>query len=415
MTTDSEEMARLLGLGRHRKRWRLWPLLAVLVAGGIAIWLLVPFDGGAGKVTYVTDTVRRTDIAVTVSATGTVEPTDFVEISSELSGTISKVHVDFNDTVEPGTVLAELDTARLEAQLAVQTASLAAAEARIAIAEATLKEARADYERGLQLQERGVESFQTFLAQQASFERAQAELQSAIASRDLAQANVDLARVDLDKACICSPVKGVVLKRAVDEGQIVAASLSAPVLFTIAEDLARMELQVDIDEADIGRVAVGQKARFTVEAFDDRDFPAEITALRLAPETVDGVVTYKGILTLDNADLLLRPGMTATAEIVVAEVPGALAVPNAALRYAPPQEAQTEERSGGGLLGVIMPARPVPGNGVATAQKSVWVLRDDAAVEVAVTTGETDGSLTAILAGDLAEGDAVITDRFDGQ
>ncbi|WP_323785729.1 efflux RND transporter periplasmic adaptor subunit [Thalassovita sp.] len=417
MAPKSDEMAKILGLGRHKKRsWR-WLAVAVVVAFGVAIWAFVPFTGSAQKTTYVTETVGRADIKVTVSATGTVEPTDFVEISSELSGTITKVHVDFNDAVEEGTVLAGLDTAKLEAQLAVQKASLASAEAKVAVAEATVKEARAEYERGEQLAQRGVETQQAFIAQEAVYERAQAELLSAIASRDLAKANVDLAQVDLSKACICSPVKGVVLDRDVDEGQIVAASLSAPVLFTIAEDLTRMELQVDIDEADIGRVSVGQPATFTVEAYDDQEFPAEITELRLASETVDGVVTYKGILTLDNGDMLLRPGMTATADIIVASVENALVVPNAALRYVPAQVVEEKKSSGSGLVGMIMPSGPSDktARDDATTLKSVWVLRNDVAVEIPVEAGETDGSSTVILSGDLSEGDQVITDRFDAK
>lgn len=178
-----------------------------------------------------------------------------------------------------------------------------------------------------------------------------------------------------------------------------------------------MELQVDIDEADIGRVKVGQSAVFTVEAYDEREFPAVISELRLASETVDGVVTYKGILTLDNSDMALRPGMTATADIITAVVEDALIVPNAALRYSPPQAAEETGSSGSGLVGMVLPRRPGNKRTDAgdTADKSVWVLRAGEAVEVPVKVGESDGSFTSIVAGELNEGDAVILDRFDAE
>lgn len=181
----------------------------------------------------------------------------------------------------------------------------------------------------------------------------------------------------------------------------------------LAEDLRQMELQVDIDEADIGRVAVGNKAKFTVDAYDERRFPAEISEIRFAPETIDGVVTYKTILTIDNAEMLLRPGMTATADIVVAEITRALVVPNAALRYAPPRapaEDTEEERSG--LLGMLIPDRLDDAAG--GDNKTLWVLKDGIAQEIAVRAGDSDGLVTEILEGPLAEGDTVITDQSDG-
>lgn len=415
MSTKDVDISKALGLGQHKKSSWKWLILALIAGLATGSWVLFGADTAADKPTYVTSAVTRADVQVTVSATGTVEPTDLVEVSSELSGTITAVHVDFNDRVEVGTLLADLDTARLKAQLAVQQASLASAEAKIAAAVATLKEAQADYDRGKLLEERGVESHQAFVSAEVTYERAEADLRSANAARDLAQANIDLVQVDLEKSCICSPVKGVVLERDVDAGQIVAASLSAPVLFAIAEDLTRMELQVAIDEADIGRVQVGQTASFNVEAYDNRSFPAQITELRLASETVDGVVTYKGILTVENTDMALRPGMTATADIIVALVKDTLVVPNAALRYTPPQDAVATDRSGNGLLGMIMPGRPADTGTSASAQKDLWVLRGGVAVNVPVDAGESNGTVTAITSGELAEGDQVITDRIDAK
>lgn len=415
MPNENDELAKTLGLGAKRKwPWR-WLAVVALVAVGLAVWVLVPIGTSADRSVYVTVAVGRGDIQVSVTATGTIEPTDLVEVSSELSGTITQVYVDFNDSVAVGTVLAELDTSRLEAQLALQNAALASSEAQIAIAEATLTETRDEYERGILLQQRNIESDQEFAAQEAAYARAQAELLSAMADRDLAQANVDLVEIDLSTSCICSPVDGVVLDRDADEGQIVAASLEAPILFTIAENLERMELQIDIDEADIGRVEVGQPVVFTVEAYDDREFPAEISELRFASETVDGIVTYKGILSLDNSEMALLPGMTATADIIVASQTDVLVVPNAALRYTPPQEVEQSESTGSGLVGMVLPSRPSETETVQITDDSVWVLRDGIAVEVPVQTGETDGYFTEILSGDLTEGDLVVEDRIDAE
>ncbi len=208
---------------------------------------------------------------------------------------------------------------------------------------------------------------------------------------------------------IRSPINGVVLSRDVSAGQIVAASLSAPTLFTLAEDLRQMQLLVDIDEADIGQVKVGDSATFTVDAYPGRSFPATITQVRFSPETTDDVVTYKGVLAVDNAELLLRPGMTATATITVAEEKDRLLVPNAALRYAPPP-AVAEDSGGSGLIGLIMPRPPSDRSGTATG-KAAWVLRGEVPTEVAVTPGATDGRQTVITAGALAVGDLVITDQ----
>lgn len=233
----------------------------------------------------------------------------------------------------------------------------------------------------------------------------------------LAQANLELANADLEDTVIRSPIKGVVLDRAYSAGQIVAASLSAPTLFTLAEDLTRMELLVDIDEADIGQVAVGNRATFTVDAYSGESFPAVISQVRYAPEETDDVVTYKAVLQVDNGRKLLRPGMTATATITVATETDVLQVPNAALRYAPPQIAEGSGSGTGGLIGMIMPKPPGQVGvsvGSATA-KSVWVLRDGQSVEVAVTVGASDGKYTIISSADLEEGAQVITDQSEAR
>ena len=313
-----------------------------------------------------------------------------MQISTELSGTVRSVNFDFNDIVKAGDVLAQLDTATLEANLTRARANVDAAEARVAESQATLEETDQAYERSLQLADKGVASDQVLLSAKSNFSRATAALQSAAANVAIAKADLALNEANLTKACICSPIDGIILDRNVEVGQILAASFSAPTLFTLAEDLARMQLQVDIDEADIGLVSEGDRASFTVEAFQDKTFPAEIAELRFAPLTVNGVVTYKAILAVDNTDLFLRPGMTATAAINVAEAADVLRVPNAALRFTP-------------TTTPTLPTEPA-------GQKTVWILRNDQAVPITIQPGNSDGSYTVILGGDLAAGDQVIVD-----
>jgi len=412
MSDTAQDIEMKLGLNRaggNIPRWVKY-LIGFVIFAIVGLFWTASGDQ-KDDIQYITAPAIQGDLRVTVTATGTVEPTNLVEVSSELSGTLDSVNVDFNDTVTKGTVLAELNTTKLEALLAVSKASLDSAIARVAIAEATLEETRERYETARSLEARGVTAHQTIVAQRAAFVRAQAALQSAIADRALAEADLDLHHAELDKACICSPIDGVILDRAVDAGQIVAAALSAPVLFTVAEDLTQMELQVDIDEADIGRTAVGNTATFTVDAYDGRLFPAAIAEIRFAPLTVDGVVTYKAILSVDNSDLSLRPGMTATADIVVAEIRDALTEPNAALRYTPPAAPiEAEERSG--LLGMLIPDSDDVRN--IGDDRTLWIMRNDAPMEINVLAGETDGRMTQILEGALAVGDLVVVDRIDG-
>lgn len=413
MTDRSDDLARILDRRRRGRRW-LWPLLvAVLLACGGLLW--ASRQGAEPGLAYVTEPAVRGGLVVTVMATGTVQPTTQVEVSSELSGTLAAVEVDYNDEVAVGQPLARLDDTRLKAQVANAEASLEAAEGRLEQARATAREAAENYRSRSALDQRGVAAHLDLVATEAAHNRAQSEVKIAEADRTLAAANLEVQRVDLAKAVIRSPIRGIVLDRAAEAGQIVASSLNTPVLFTLAEDLNRMELRVDIDEADIGRVRVGNRASFKVDAYPGRSFKAEIVQVRYAPETTDGVVTYKAVLSVDNGERLLRPGMTATATITVAEVEGALLVPNAALRFAPPAVAQpggSGGNRGGGLLGLIMPRPPGPATGTdAASGPTVWVMRGGQPDRVAVETGETDGRRTEIRGGALEAGDEVITDQ----
>ncbi|KGF69226.1 hypothetical protein LL06_12150 [Hoeflea sp. BAL378] len=408
--TDIESIVKTAEKGSSLRKWLIWIAVLLVAAGGIWSW-----RASASRQSlpvYVTESVGQTDIVVQVTATGTVEPTDQVEISSELSGTVRSVEADFNDTVTKGQILARLDTDKLEANVELSRASLAASQARLAEATATLDETKDNYDRAVMLEQKKVTTLEGLLKAKAAHDRAKAAVKSAEADIRVSEANLKINEANLAKACICSSIEGVVLDRNVEVGQIVASSLQAPVLFTLAADLTKMELRVDIDEADIGKVKVGNDAMFTVEAYQGRSFPAVISQLRYAPKTVDGVVTYEAILSIDNSDMLLRPGMTATADIKVAEVKDTLAVSNAALRFSPP--ATAENSGGSGLLGMIFrpptrTAAPTPKVSV-DGHRDIWLLKNGQAVAVSVLPGESDGSKTAI-EGDVTEGDLVITDQ----
>lgn len=404
---------------RRRSRWLVWPLMLAILAGGAAgAYLYVNQDGPA--VRYTTQPVKRGDLSVIVTATGSLEPTDQVDISSELSGTVRKVNVTYNSPVKSGEVLAELDTNKLQADVQSARAKLASAKANVVKADAEMNSARIKLERLRSLVDKSISSQQDLDTAQYAYDSAAATKEMNESSVLSSEADLRLAEVNLAKARIVSPIDGVVLTRDVDPGQTVASSLSAPVLFTIAGDLKRMELQVSVDEADVGQVRENQPATFTVDAYSDRTFPARIKQVRFASETVSNVVTYKAILSVDNEDLLLRPGMTATADITVQSVKDTLLVPNAALRFSPPA---VERASGGNILSrLFRPPRP-PGASRNRGQQQdqtnpnrrpVFVLKDGAPQRVMVETGATDGQFTIIRSSDLQENDALITAATSG-
>lgn len=406
----------ILDLGRDarprflRLRTFLWAAGALLLAAGAYVLF---FEGGnATRQTYVTQPAARGDMTVLVTATGSVQPTNKVDISSELSGVVRRVNVDYNSVVKVGDVLAELDTDKLGATVESSRAKLASAKAKVGEAEATLEEKLRDYDRKRTLVARQATSQQDLDAAKAAYDRARAALASARADVSVAEAQLNVDETNFRKARITSPINGVVLTRNVDPGQTVASTLQAPVLFTIAEDLKQMEIRVDVDEADVGSVSEGQTASFAVDAHPDRRFPARIRMLRFGSETVQGVVTYKAVLTADNSELLLRPGMTATATITVKEVKGALLVPNAALRFSPNATGAGDSRT---FLQRLMPGpprmrrTPAAREGKATS-RTVWVLRNGQPVALSVTVGSTDGRSTEITGGELKAGDRVIVD-----
>jgi HlyD family secretion protein len=349
---------------------------------------------------------------VTVTATGALQPVNQVDVGSELSGIIDTVEVDFNDRVQRGQVLARLDTDRLQARVIEAEASLASANAKLEEAKATVLETRLRYERCEQLAERKLCTQEDLDTNRAAHARARAVEASARAQVSVADATLDGNRTELGKAEIRSPIDGLVLQRQIEPGQTVAASLQAPVLFTLAEDLAQMELIVAVDEADVGKISEGQHAIFTVDAYPERKFPAQITQVRFAPQTIEGVVTYETVLAVDNSDLSLRPGMTATAIITVQQLRDVMLVSNAALRFTPP--VSKKAKSGGkGIFGALFrrPPHSRRRNETETdGAQQLWLLNGGAPYAVEVETGASDGSMTVISSGDIEPGQRVLID-----
>jgi HlyD family secretion protein len=416
----------LLGpAGTPRPWWRrrtLWAALALLAAGAAGIWFWLGQRQAAAAPQYTTQAASRGALTVTVTANGTLQPTTQVAIGSELSGTVTRVHVDVNDRVKKGQVLVELDDARLRDQATGSRAALAAAEAVLAQARATATEARDTLARLRDVHQRSgglVPSATELAAAEAAAARGEANIASAQANVAQARATLSSNQTNLSKAAIRSPIDGVVLSRAVEPGNAVAASLQAVTLFTLAEDLTKMKLQVNVDEADVGQVHDGQAATFTVSAYPSRRYPARITRVGYGSTTKDNVVTYLTDLSVNNDDLSLRPGMTATATITTVEHGDALLVPNAALRYSPAAATAAAPMAGSSIVSSMMPRPPRSGGmrraGTDTAQvRQVWVLEGGAPRAVSVTPGVSDGRMTEVTSEQLQPGMAVIVGQTAG-
>jgi HlyD family secretion protein len=416
----------LLGDNSAPRWWRrptLWfgVLALLLIVGGVLYWQAQKANNNAPV--FVTEPLRTGDITLTVSANGTLQPTRAVNIGSELSGTVRQVLVDVNDRVSAGQVLVELDTAKLKDQVQRSRASLAAAQAALAQSAATVKESQATlarFEEVSRLSDGKVPSGAELDQGRAAVDRALAAQASAQANVAVVRTNVSTDETNLSKASVRSPIDGVVLSRSVDAGNAVAASLQAVILFRIAESLTQLQLEVNVDEADVGAVKVGQKATFTVSAYPSRRYPTAVERVDFGSTKTDNVVTYVTTLDVDNSDLSLRPGLTASATIIATERNSVLLVPNTALRFNPtttrPMVGSTSILSrmfsGPRRSGERKSAGNDPG---APGQRQVWVLKDGQPTSQAVTTGITDGRNTEVSGEGLSAGLAVIVDQRAGQ
>jgi HlyD family secretion protein len=369
----------------HRRPWRRRALYLVLLAGAsVAAWQLAArWQRSPDAPRYTLAAVERGDIRSQVTASGTLDPVVQVEVGSQISGRVKELHVDFNDQVRKGQLIAQIDPELFDSAVAQARARLASARAARARTEAQAADARAQFQRVSALDRSGAVAREEVDVAATAMRVADAAVVSARADVTLAQAALDQARTNLAYTKIISPIDGVVISRNVDVGQTVAASLAAPTVFVIAGDLREMEVHTNVAESDVGQITPGQKVAFTVDAYPDRTFAGTVRQVRYAAQTISSVVTYDAVVAVDNEDLKLRPGMTANVGFIVAERHDVLTVPSAALRYRP--------------AGVAAPRG-----------RAVWVLRDGAPVAVSVRTGLSDGSTTELITDALRPGDSVL-------
>ena len=414
------------------RRYIKWVVVAAVVV--LLGLLLARCFGGSDAVQYSTQAARRGDLTVSVSATGKLAPTNQVTVGSQLSGLVTRVVVDVNDRVTAGQALALIDPEQIDDQIRAGQAQLAANQAGVAQAQATVSEANAQLARlqeVYRLSNGRVPSATELQTGRANAQRAVAALRTAQANVAAARAQLAQSQTQRSRSIIRSPVSGVVLARQVDPGQTVAASFNTPTLFVIAEDLTKMKLEVAVDEADVGEVKLGQGATFTVDAFPGRTFPARITRVDLgsnqtvsaataststtATTTTGQVVSYAADLSVENPTGQLRPGMTATADIVTSDKKNVLLVPNAALRFKP---AAAGAGQGGGIAGSLTfrPRRDRPERTATVARgatQTVYVKGADGQPQpVQVVTGDTNGNVTEVIGGNLKPGQEVITGQL---
>jgi HlyD family secretion protein len=410
------------------RRWAKWLVLGLIAV--VAIGLLVRTFTAVPANQYVSQEVRRGALQVTVSATGRLAPVNQILVGSELSGLVTKVMVDVNDPVVAGQQLALIDPSRFADTVSQSAAQLRASQSAVALAQATLAQARAQLARlemVYRLSGGKVPSDTDLATARAEYGRAKAAMESAVANVAAARAVVSSATTNLTKTVIRSPVKGVVLTRQIEPGQTVAASFNTPTLFVIAQDLAQMKLPVAVDEADVGEVAEGQQATFTVDAFPGERFPATVSRVDLgsnvtatsasaaAASASSQVVSYNANLTVGNATLRLRPGMTATATIITKARPDVLLVPNAALRYTP---TAASAAGSSGITSTLTMRGIRGGHADKTSQKgrgarqTVYVLDKGVPRAIDIQTGASDGTSTEVIGGALRPGMQVITGQL---
>lgn len=360
----------------------------VLLAGGAGIWWFVPKQVSAQE-RYATAVLEHGAIIQSVAANGTLNPVVLVSVGSQVSGIVKRLHADFNDQVKAGQVLLELDPTLIHAQLQQSEANFASAQASLELAQAN--EART---RGL---------FEQEYVTRQDVDTAVQVLKAAKAQLDLAQAQVVRDRTNLEYTVIRSPVSGVVVSRLVDVGQTVAASLQAPTLFQIAKDLSHMQIDTSYAEADVGNIRVGQQATFRVDAFPNRTFRGAVRQVRLNPTTQQNVVTYDVVVSVDNLDQALMPGMTAYVNIVVAQRKDVLRVSNAALRFRPGDAGSRPDKA-------LSSGDKPKDKGDVTPMGTVYVLEKGLPKAVRISVGITDNRMTEVLGGEVKEGDAVIVE-----
>lgn len=418
---------------------------AVIVAAVLVLWLFVFRGNGNGQALYRKEAVGRGDIEAVVVASGTLNPVDIIEVSTQVSGRLAEIYVDFNTPVKAGQVLAKIDQSSFLTRLDQNEANFRSAQAALDKSKVTLDSMKKKYERALSLFEKNLISFEEKEDAETQHLNAQADVKSNEARLEQARSQLDSSRIDLEYTVIRSPIDGIVINRAVNVGQTVAASFQAPKLFEIANDLSRMRVECSVDEADIGKVREGQEARFSVDAFPNDQFEGKVIQVRYSPVVAQNVVTYVSLVDVENPGLKLRPGMTATVSIVTGQAKNVLRVPNSALRFQPElteeqmaaltqkfrEEMQAKRQSEGGspaagasggpaasggsnsgggapAQDMIARFRQAGSSGRPRQMSRVWIESKGELRMVFVRTGVSDNAYTEIVRGDLKEGQEII-------
>jgi len=362
---------------------------AIIISVAVAGFFLL--RGRGNEPQFRTDKVVRGDIEMAVTATGTVNPVTTVLVGTQVSGTIKNIYVDFNSPVKKGQLIARIDPALFEAQVNQARANLLSAKANLEKAEATSVDAKRTMERNKELLSRNLIAQSDFDTAETNYETAKDSVSAAKSQVAQSEAALSLAETNLFYTQIVSPVDGIVVSRNVDVGQTVAASFQTPTLFTIAQDLTKMQIDTNVAEADIGNVKVGQDVEFTVDAYSDITFKGKVGQVRNAPITVQNVVTYDVVIQVDNPELKLKPGMTANVSIIISLKKDVLKIPNAALRFKPVERSKTSAQQKG---------------------VGVWILEQEKPKRIPVSIGISDGSYTELVSGKISEGQEVIVESL---
>jgi HlyD family secretion protein len=360
-------------------------IIAVAVAGFIL------FRGKGNEPRFRTEKVIRGDIEMSVTATGTVNPVTTVLVGTQVSGTVKNIYVDFNSPVKKGQLIARIDPALFEAQVNQAKANLLSAKANLEKAEATVVDAKRTMDRNKELLTKNLIAQSDFDTAETNYETAKASVSAAKSQVAQSEAALSSAETNLYYTKIVSPVDGIVVSRNVDVGQTVAASFQTPTLFSIAQDLTKMQIDTSVDEADIGKVKTGQDVEFTVDAYPDITFKGKVWQVRNAPITVENVVTYDVVIQVNNPELKLKPGMTANVSIIIAIKKDVLKIPNAALRFKPSEYVKTAAQQKGA---------------------GVWTIEQDKPKRIPVSLGISDGNYTEILSAGLKEGQDLIVESL---
>ncbi|MFW2598628.1 efflux RND transporter periplasmic adaptor subunit [Aliarcobacter butzleri] len=386
--------------------------IAIAIVSFLSIVLFFIFNGNnkSNKIEYITKKVTQGDLSVVVSTTGNLNPTNSVEIGIEVSGTLKEIFVDFNDEVKAGQILAKIDTVKLQSQVDSSTAALAIAVANQKESQVLLNNKKTLYDRTLNMYKNSGGKYPSkneLDDTRFSYEAAIESLEAAKAKVLQAQSNLKTDKQNLEKASVKSSIDGIVLNREVEVGQTLAATMSAPKLFTIAKDLTHMDLIVSIDEADVADIKKDLPVTFTVDAYPNKVFNGKVKQVRLNPVDTNGVVTYETVVSVDNEDLLLKPGMTATAKIITKESKNKLLIPNGALRFKPKMQ---EQKNGG--VNLVGPNMNRPANVARDLSKKelspIFILENNQPKRVMVKVLDSDGKLTSIESEELKVNDEVI-------